>query len=195
MFKDSKILKKFFIINLPASMSGIQPIQPELLYHQPVQLKVFHFTSLRLQRVSTLKFKMAATAHGARWSAQPKISGQDFQYWAYWSTGRLRTTIGWVWSELSHLLFDILKCCRLWPDKSAGWVHHRWDIDETAALGGSWSIILFIFIQNSVENNIIGILLDGFEKSKEKRSNKFVFVALVFSCKKDRIYVKTNKVL
>ena len=67
MLKNSKILKKFFIINLPASMSGIQ-------------LKVFHFTSLRLQRVSTLKFKMAATALGARWSAQPKISGQDFQY-------------------------------------------------------------------------------------------------------------------
>ena len=45
MLKNSKILKKFFIINLPATMSGIQ-------------LKVFHFTSLRLQIVSTLKFKM-----------------------------------------------------------------------------------------------------------------------------------------
>ena len=100
---------------------------------------------------------------------------------------------GWVWSELSHLLFDILKCCRLWPDKSAGWVHHRWDIDETPALAGSWSIILFIFIQNSVENNIIGRSMIGrIWKKQRKKKQQVCFCCTRFFLQK-RSNLSQNK--
>ena len=147
--------------------------------------------------LSTLKFKMAATGGVVLAQLSPFGSAlsQNFQnQWTRFSVLSILVYraapdddwLGVIWAESPTVwYFEMLPTLASYAHKSAGWVHHRWDIDETEALLGSWSIILFIFIQNSVENNIIGRSMIGrIWKKQRKKKQQVCFCCTRFFLQK-----------